>query len=93
MVSRSQIYANRLTRVALLNVDTEEDVNWDAICWKTWSADKLRKRWAGLKADAKVDEGMSHRGEYKIYCACTTVLTVSSDTVQQLRGRWGKASS
>ena len=64
MVSCSQIYANRSTRVTLLNVDTEGDVNWDGICWKTWSANKLRKRWADLKADAKVDVSMSHRGEH-----------------------------
>ena len=93
MVSHSQIYVNCLTRVALLNVDTEEDVNWDAICWKMWPANKLWKRWAGLKADAKVDKSMSHQGEYKFYCTCTTVLTVSSDTMQQLRGRWGNVTS
>ena len=29
MVSHSHIYTNHLTRVTLLNIDTEEDVNWD----------------------------------------------------------------
>ena len=60
MVRCSQIYTNHLTRVALLNVDMEEDVNWDGLCWKTWSAKKLWKRWGDLKADAKVDTSMSH---------------------------------
>ena len=60
MVSCSQIYANHSTRVVLLNIDMEEEVNWDGICWKMWSADKLWKRWADLKVDVKVDTNMSH---------------------------------
>ena len=64
MVGCSQIYANCSTRIALLNVDMEEDINWDGICWKTQFADKLQKRWANLKVDVKVDVSMSHQGEH-----------------------------
>ena len=90
MVSRSQIYANCSTRVAHLNVETEEDVNWNGICWKTWSAEKLRKRWADLKADAKVDASMSHRGEYFFQYACTTSLMVSSRYRPTVEGSLGE---
>lgn len=60
MVRHSQIYTDWLTRVVLLNVNVEEDVNWAKLCWKMWIADQLWKRWANLKADAKVDTSMSH---------------------------------
>ena len=74
MTGCSQIYTNHLTRVTLLNVNTEKDINWDGICWKMWSADKLWKRWANLKVDVKVDVSMSHRGEYKFYCTVLQYL-------------------
>ena len=63
MSRHSRIYADRSTRVAHLNVDAEEDINWTGLCWKTWTVDKLRTRWADMKADADVDASMSHRGK------------------------------
>ena len=48
----------------LLNIDMEEEGNWDGICWKMWSTDKLWKRWANLKVDVKDDVSMSHQGEH-----------------------------
>ena len=63
MSRHSRIYADRSTRVAHLNVNAEEDINWTRLCWKTWTVDKLRTRWANMKADADVDASMSHRGK------------------------------
>ena len=48
----------------LLKLDAEVDINWDKLTWNAWSADKLRERWASLKAKAEVDPSLSHRGEY-----------------------------
>ena len=53
----------------MLNIDTEEDINWDGLCWKMWSANKLCMRWAELKVDAEVDMSMSHQGKYSSYHA------------------------
>ena len=64
MSGHYQIYADRSTRVAHLNVEAEEDINWTELCWKTWTVDKLRTRWVDMKADAEVDASMSHRGKY-----------------------------
>ena len=53
----------------MLKVNAEEDINWDRLCWKMWSADKLHMRWAELKVDVEVDASMSHRGKYSSYHA------------------------
>jgi hypothetical protein len=69
-MQHTRIYTDHSARVALLKLDTEEDINWDELSWNVWSAEKLRKRWADLKAKAKVNTGTSHRGEYISYCVC-----------------------
>lgn len=61
----SQIYSDHSTRVAHLDLDMEEDINWDELSrtgWNGWSAEKLQVRWADLKAG--VDSRATHRGEY-----------------------------
>ena len=65
----------------LLNLGAEKDINWvELSCrgWNGWSADKLQKRWAVLKVKAKVDARATHRGEFKDYFACGTLLMISS---------------
>ncbi|KAF8263216.1 hypothetical protein EI94DRAFT_1807601 [Lactarius quietus] len=45
-------------KFSLINLDSEGDINWDDLSnpgWNGWSAKKLQRRWAALKAKVKVN--------------------------------------
>ena len=69
MLSRDYlIHSNHASRVASLNLDTEDDIPWSELIdegWNRWTAAKLRTRWAALKAKAGVSA--THRGGYISY--------------------------
>ena len=56
--------SDHASRVAALNLDTDEDIRWRELVdkeWGTWNTDKLCTRWDALKA--KVGASGTHRGE------------------------------
>jgi len=59
---------NQANRVASLDVDSEDDIQWASLIdgsWDTWAAGKLQERWVALKK--KIDTtGDTHRGEYSV---------------------------
>ena len=60
--------SDRAYRVASLNLDADVDIRWSELIdedWDRWNADKLRERWAALRA--KVGVSATHRGEYIVY--------------------------
>jgi hypothetical protein len=66
MLSRDYlIHSDHASRVASLDLNTEDDVPWSELIdegWNRWTAEKLRTRWAALKGT--VDASATHRGEY-----------------------------
>ena len=59
--------ADHIFRVASLNLDVEEDIQWGELIdagWNKWTAQKLEERWAALKS--KVGTSATHCGEYLV---------------------------
>jgi hypothetical protein len=63
----AQVYLtwfDHASRVAALDLELEEDVQWSELIdqgWNKWPAKKLQQRWADLKK--KVDVSATHRSE------------------------------
>ena len=61
-------HSDHAFRVASLNLEKDEDIWWSELIdeeWDRWNTDKLRERWAALRA--KVGASATHRGEYITY--------------------------
>ena len=63
-----QFHSDHVPRIASLNLNTDKDIQWSELVneeWGTWNTDKLRERWAALKA--RVSMSATHSGEYMGY--------------------------
>jgi hypothetical protein len=74
ILARYQVY-----RIASLDVDEENDIDWKSLndpAWM-WSSRSLQKRWRGLKVSIDDTDGMSHRGEYMTSVLHTFCMLIS----------------
>jgi hypothetical protein len=82
--------AHFLSRVASLDLDTEEGIDWSTLPdegWKTWTGRKLQQKWASLKKEVRSSDS-THRGEYSVPPTGMLTTNLAQDIVQRLLAKY-----